>query len=66
MSADSAWKKFEATGMISDYLNYRMQLQSENNMSLNVKNTLFSLTPFQGVENENRCEWNNPMGKKFH
>ncbi len=66
MSADSAWKKFEATGAISDYLNYRIQLQSKNNMALNVQNSLINVSPFQGVENENRCEWNNNMGKESH
>ena len=64
MNADSAWEKFKATGMISDYLNYRIQLQSEGKMPLNVPNGLINVPPFQGVENENRCEWNNNTGKK--
>ncbi len=32
MDAKSAWKKFESTGMISDYLNYRSQLDLESGL----------------------------------
>lgn len=62
MNADSAWKKFESTGMISDYLNYRMQLQSENET---FQSDLLNISPFQGVKDENRRDWNNNIGKKL-
>ena len=61
MDAKSAWKKFESTGMISDYLNYRLQLDLENgllphdpNDSLRVKKS-----SIRGIKYADRTDGNN-------
>ena len=58
-----AWKKFEHTGNIMDYLNYKLK-ENENSEILNC----FDLKGFEksrGINNEIRSEWNNNKGKGF-
>ena len=60
MNSNLAWEKFRATGMISDYLNYRSYLNTEGDG--------FNCFDFEkedvsrGINNENKCNRNNNKG----
>ena len=58
-----AWKKFEYTGNVMDYLNYRLKENKEDEL-LNCFN-IEAYDKSRGINNEFRNKRNNNKGKGF-